>query len=453
MQPSRRWPLPAQFARERFVASFASADRARRNWSRRIFGAAVASARGPGRLEPLGHRRLSGRLGSLGPAVGQKRLQHDSAQHALGRPGSITPAKCCRRATSFATMAIRSSSARPRRKHGLEVHVWKVCFNLAGGPQDFVAQCVSQHRTQVSVRGRALDWLCPSHPDNQRLELDALVEVARKYRVAGLHLDYIRYPDEECCYCEGCRRRFEAASGRRVTHWPEDCFRGPRKEEYNDWRCRQITQLVEAVHREVKRIRPEMKLSAAVWGGYPDCRRTVAQDWPAWVRAGYLDFVCPMDYTDDDAEFAEWVRQQVQWSRGGFRFTPALARRPRTCRSRPIAWWGRFSAARAQAPRASVFSTSIMPRPSALCPASGWVWGACRRLRRTGRKWRKVRAGSRVKPGKWPRKKPCNWAARRDIIRPAIGKPSSRRRFPPRMPERHRAIFAFTQLRKDLTWK
>ena len=166
------------------------------------------------------------------------------------------------------------------------------------------------------MRGRALDWLCPSHPDNQRLELDALLEVARRYRVDGLHLDYIRYPDEECCYCEGCRRRFEAASGRRVEHWPEDCFRGPRKEEYNAWRCRQITQLVAAVHRELKRIRPEMKLSAAVWGGYPDCRRTVAQDWPAWVRAGYLDFVCPMDYTGDDAEFAEWVRQQAKWVEG-----------------------------------------------------------------------------------------------------------------------------------------
>ena len=47
-----------------------------------------------------------------------------------------------------------------------------------------------------------------------------------------------------------------------------------------------------------------------------------------------------------DEEFAGWVREQVKWSRGGFRFMRALARRPRTCRSRPIAWWGRFVAPR-----------------------------------------------------------------------------------------------------------
>ena len=179
-----------------------------------------------------------------------------------------------------------------------------------------MGQLRRQGRTQVAVDGRPLDWLCPSHPENRQLEVQSMVEVVRKYRVDGLHFDYIRYPDRQSCYCDGCRRRFEADSGSRVANWPRDCYSGPRREEYNDWRCRQITLLVAAVRREVKKIRPDVKLSAAVFGGYPDCRREVAQDWPAWIKAGYLDFVCPMDYAQSDEVFAGLVREQVKLVEG-----------------------------------------------------------------------------------------------------------------------------------------
>jgi uncharacterized lipoprotein YddW (UPF0748 family) len=200
------------------------------------------------------------------------------------------------------------------KKYGIEVHVWKVCFNLTTAPKDFVEKLRREGRTQVSVKGEPSDWLCPSNPDNQKLELDSLLEVVRKYPVNGLHLDYIRYPGREYCYCDGCRQRFEAASGRKVLDkdWPKDCFSGDRKDEYNDWRCRQITGLVTAVSREAKKIRPGLKISAAVFGSYPGCRESVAQDWPEWIKAGCLDFVCPMDYTADDTELAALVRSQMK---------------------------------------------------------------------------------------------------------------------------------------------
>jgi uncharacterized lipoprotein YddW (UPF0748 family) len=53
-----------------------------------------------------------------------------------------------------------------------------------------------------------------------------------------------------------------------------------------------------------------LKISAAVFGAYPDCRTYVGQDWPAWVRAGYLDFLCPMNYSSDDRYFAALIRNQ-----------------------------------------------------------------------------------------------------------------------------------------------
>jgi uncharacterized lipoprotein YddW (UPF0748 family) len=198
------------------------------------------------------------------------------------------------------------------RKHGIEVHVWKVNHNLSTAPREFVERLRAQRRTQVSHTGQPEDWLCPSHPENFALERDSMLEVARRYEVDGLHFDYIRYPDGEHCYCDGCRERFETSSGRKVARWPEDCFSGERKEEYRDWRCRQITRLVEAVSREAKRIRPGIKISAAVFGDYPECRESVGQDWVSWIKAGYLDFVCPMDYATSDLQFVNLVSKQIK---------------------------------------------------------------------------------------------------------------------------------------------
>jgi len=213
---------------------------------------------------------------------------------------------------------------RAAKKHGLEVHVWKVNYNLSGAPADFVETIRRKGRLQMTAAGQPHPWLCPSHPENQKLEVESMLEVARKYPVAGLHFDYIRYPGRESCYCAGCRERFEADSGQKVANWPGDCYSGSRRKEYNDWRCRQITTVVAALHREGKRLRPELKISAAVFGSYPACRESVAQDWPKWVEAGYLDFVCPMDYTNSDLGFTNLVENQVRLVGGRIPVYPGI---------------------------------------------------------------------------------------------------------------------------------
>ncbi len=210
------------------------------------------------------------------------------------------------------------------KKHGLEAHIWKVNWNLSNAPREFVEKLRKEGRTQVSAHGQPHDWLCPSHPQNFQLELDSMLEVARRYDVAGLHFDYIRYPDGDHCYCDGCRQRFEADSGKKVARWPDDCYRGERRNEYRDWRCKQITRLVEAVHREAKKIKPQIKISAAVFGSYPACRESVGQDWPEWIKAGYLDFVCPMDYTESDLGFITLVANQLELVGGRIPIYPGI---------------------------------------------------------------------------------------------------------------------------------
>ena len=198
------------------------------------------------------------------------------------------------------------------KKHGLEVHVWKVNFNLSGAPKEFVEKLRRENRLQVFVGEGRRDWLCPSHPENQKLELASMIEVAQKYDVDGLHFDYIRYPGTQGCYCDGCRGRFEKETGQKVSNWPADVYSGELRDAFRDWRCTNITRLVEAVHGEAKKIKPEIDISAAVFGSYPGCKSSVGQDWVTWVHAGYLDFICPMDYTGSDLSFTNLVSNQLR---------------------------------------------------------------------------------------------------------------------------------------------
>ncbi len=211
-------------------------------------------------------------------------------------------------------------------KYGVEVHAWQVCYWLNGSPREWIERLRKEGRTQVGADGSPLDWLCPSHPANVDLECETFCELVRKYpKLAGIHFDYIRYPGMESCFCDGCRKRFTEATGCEIRQWPADVRSGgPCADAYTQWRCDTITTLVERVHREAKAIRPDIKISAAVFSNYPNSRADVGQDWPVWVERGYLDFICPMDYTDNLSGFERLVTRHNQIVGGRIPLYPGI---------------------------------------------------------------------------------------------------------------------------------
>ncbi|APZ94243.1 glycoside hydrolase family 10 protein [Fuerstiella marisgermanici] len=203
------------------------------------------------------------------------------------------------------------------KKHGLEVHVWKVNHNPGHyAPPEFIERMKQTGRTQVDVHGNVTEWLNPAHPVNFKLEVDSMLEVVRNYDVDGIHFDYIRYPNASLDYSDFSRRKFESDTGHEIIDWPADCYDGRLHDEYRDWRADQITRLVETVSREARKLRPDIKISAAVFSAYPQCREAVGQDWSLWAKRGYVDFLCPMNYSDNDDEFAAWITNQQKLAFG-----------------------------------------------------------------------------------------------------------------------------------------
>ncbi|MBI5381203.1 MAG: family 10 glycosylhydrolase [Opitutae bacterium] len=202
------------------------------------------------------------------------------------------------------------------KKYGVQMHVWKVNWNTGhAAPAEFRERMRQARRLQWSAKGEEEPWLCPSHPENQALEIAAMVEVARDYDVTGLHFDYIRYPDSEHCFCAGCRARFGQIAGVEIVRWPQDVLAGgARREAWLEWRRSNITAVVRAVSEQARAVRPGIKISAAVFRNWAKDRDGVGQDWKLWCERGWVDFLCPMNYTESDRQFDAWITMQQAWA-------------------------------------------------------------------------------------------------------------------------------------------
>jgi len=198
-------------------------------------------------------------------------------------------------------------------KSGLAIHPRMLNLATLWSSPETTKRLKAQHRLVVTHQSKVGTWLCPTHPDNRRLQMDVAREIVANYDVTGLQFDYLRYPYKDTCFCDLCRAAFERYLGAKVARWPADAYSGRLKPQYLEFRRRQINTLVAELAKAVRSTRPDVQVSAAVFINWESHRDTFGQDWKAWVDAGWVDFVCPMDYTDDADKFRSYVRRQNGW--------------------------------------------------------------------------------------------------------------------------------------------
>ncbi len=184
------------------------------------------------------------------------------------------------------------------RSKGVSLHLWLSCLGVADLPAAERQQLASQGRLQKKENGAVLPWLCPSQQVNRKLLIQTARELATQYPLDGLHLDLIRYPGSQACYCDSCQAG--------ISRYPGGI---QARQEY---RREQITSLVREIRQAVKTARPELQLSAAVYTDWQNARSTVGQDWVNWQKQGLVDFVCPMNYRATSALFASDLTRQKQ---------------------------------------------------------------------------------------------------------------------------------------------
>jgi uncharacterized lipoprotein YddW (UPF0748 family) len=218
-----------------------------------------------------------------------------------------------------------AAAASAARERGLELHVWRISWALHGASPEIVAELEAAGRLQRDHLGKpgrddpavGVDWLCPSHPENRRIEKEAALELVRRYDIAGILLDHMRFPGAGYCFCDGCKAQFEEATGAHVENWPADVRGdGPLTQRWRQWRRDLLTDLAGEISEEAGRLKPDICVSLAAWPDLNAARDALAQDWPTWVRQGLLDFVCPTDYTEDEDELERMLHEQVAATSG-----------------------------------------------------------------------------------------------------------------------------------------
>lgn len=79
--------------------------------------------------------------------------------------------------------------------------------------------------------------------------------------------------------------------------------------KWTEFRMKGVNAFVQEVYQAVKTVKPQAKVSAAVKSDQDTAQRTM-QDWPTWVKNGYIDTVIPMAYKRDtlhlQQDLLEW---------------------------------------------------------------------------------------------------------------------------------------------------
>jgi len=201
-------------------------------------------------------------------------------------------------------------SIREAHALGLEIHAWFCVFPEGiSEMQDHGLLHERPDLAMVDIDGNRVPWACPAKEEVRDYEMSLILEVATRYDVDGIHLDYIRYPNSKVCYCDHCRSEFKKKHGFDPLDKPEDPL-------WISWKCSQVSRFVNETYTRIKRIRPELKLSAAVFRNPQGAVTSVHQDWRSWIVGGYIDFVAPMAYIESLQDFQESVENilsSVNW--------------------------------------------------------------------------------------------------------------------------------------------
>lgn len=169
---------------------------------------------------------------------------------------------------------------------GVRIHAWGNVFFVWSDPRGSLppspTHLVNRHPEWPLRPGGVqyldpvggTDWegiyIDPANTGAREHALAVFTDIVTRYAVEGFHYDYVRYP--QVTY---------AAS-------PED--------------HRHVTALVREGARRLRRARPGIVISAAVFPDPEVARDRVLQRWPEWAAEGLVDVLCPMAYRRDTAE-------------------------------------------------------------------------------------------------------------------------------------------------------
>ncbi len=158
----------------------------------------------------------------------------------------------------------------------------------------------------------------PANPKLREHIYKIWMDVLKHYPVDGLHFDYVRFASPDFDFSKTSLTKFrqwlepQLSSDERLKlkeSIKKDPLAAPElfPTKFADFQRAQVTALVERIYGAVKKRRPEVLVSAAVFANDENAYTRRFQDWRRWLQMGILDVACPMAYSTDTAVFQKQI--------------------------------------------------------------------------------------------------------------------------------------------------
>jgi uncharacterized lipoprotein YddW (UPF0748 family) len=247
----------------------------------------------------------------------------------------------------FDPLAVTLAEAKRR---GLKVHAWlntSLLANLDALPTDpkhvynkhpdwlavprsVAADLYNMSPSDPRYRARIVEWSKANRgelegvytgPANAKVRehiYKIWMDVLKNYEVDGLHFDYVRLASPDFDYSRKSLDQFRKWLAPRLSKEERSQLKQLSKrnplaapenyaDKFGEFQREQITMLVERIYRAVKKQKPQVTVSAAVFANHENAYTRRFQDWRRWLSMGILDVACPMAYSTDTAIFQKQI--------------------------------------------------------------------------------------------------------------------------------------------------
>jgi len=211
------------------------------------------------------------------------------------------------------------------RKRKMEVHAWFCVF-----PESSLLGQVRQHPEWLiaSPKRELVSVVNPALPAVREYEISLMLEVAKKYAVDWIHLDYVRYPCEPAepyfSFDPETLRLFKQDTGIDMTAIKARDTGNMAWSEWLRWNTDRVTVFVRELKGALKATGSKAQISAAVFPDAVNARVLIGQDWAAWAREGLVHMLCPMLYSNNAGLFEKLVREAVALGKDRCQVCPGI---------------------------------------------------------------------------------------------------------------------------------
>jgi uncharacterized lipoprotein YddW (UPF0748 family) len=172
---------------------------------------------------------------------------------------------------------------------------------------------VDQHGARQPLSNKFYVSLNPCLPAVRHYIVGVLRDVVARYDLDELHLDYLRFPNEQPPGEPDRSKLDYPRDATTVGLFEADTGKKPDADPaaWKAWRTEQVSILLQDIRRMMRETKPSVELSAAV-GVVPENALSHFQDSESWLAQDLLDVVYPMNYTPKldtfDQNVASWKK-------------------------------------------------------------------------------------------------------------------------------------------------